>query len=97
MDTKRALILCILSEKHNRLWNYFLWLHLLLSLEENRANVVGLPIRVFPQDTSRVKIYQGQEPHKQQDAAGCVCNYKGQSHGTGGGRELKLGQQFRIY
>lgn len=56
---------------------------ILLRLEENRVNFVGLPIKVCPQDTSKVKIYQGQEPHEQQDAAGHVCNYKGQSHSTG--------------
>lgn len=97
MGTKRTLILCILPEKHNRLWNYFLCLHLLVRLKESRVNFVGLPIKVCAQDTSRVKIYQGQEPRKQQDVAGHVCSCKSRCHSTGESRELRLGQQFRIY
>lgn len=65
MGTKRTLILCILLEKHNKLWNYLLYLHLLVRLKESRVNFVGLPIKVCAQDTSRVKIYKGQEPCKQ--------------------------------
>lgn len=60
--TKRTLILCILSEKYNRLWNHFLYLHLLLGLEENRVNFVGLPIKICALDTSRVKISRDKSP-----------------------------------
>lgn len=92
-----SLIPGILSEKH-RVWNYLLCLHLLLSLEKNKVNFAGFPIKVWkPQDSNGVKIYLGQEPCKQGDTAGRVCSCEKWYHSAGRDRALRCGQQFRIY